>query len=76
MNFENLQIRKIISHFIYQPDHSGYPIVPIISQELITLEIPEKNLLTERLVKVLGADSKSVVMQISDYQSGLSLIHI
>ena len=70
MNFENLQIRKIISHFIYQPDHSGYPIVPIISQELITLEIPEKNLLTERLVKVLGADSKSVVMQISDYQSG------
>ena len=70
MNFENLQVKKIISHFIHQPDYEGTPIPAIISQELISLDALAKSLLTERLVKVLGSDSKSVEMQISDAQIG------
>lgn len=70
MNFENLQVKKVISHFIHQPDYAGNSIPPIISQELISLDTLAKSLLTERLVKVLGSDSKSVEMQISDTQAG------
>ena len=66
MDLRNLQIKKIISHFVNKPDNSGNAIPPIISQHLTTLDTIAKNQFIERLVKVLGNDSKSVSMSIDD----------
>lgn len=67
MNFENLKIKKVISHFIYQyADHTETSSPPFISKNVITLNDFAKKTLINRLLRVLGRDSKSIKMQISD----------
>lgn len=64
VSFENLQIKKIITHEVFKPENKTVR-QPNVSDCLTTLPIEGLKNLQNRIIKVMGKESKSIKMDIA-----------
>lgn len=68
--FINLNISKIITHEVFKRDEEKQIVPPTLNNELTILSVNGLSVLTDRIVSVLGKDSKSVEMDIANRGTG------